>query len=59
MNIKGVMFSSGKCDKTVFKEAIRETQGYILVRLVGKSASEPYVLSTQKKQPHQKRSAAF
>lgn len=29
MNIKGVMFSSSKCDETVFKEAIRETQAYI------------------------------
>ena len=46
MNIKGVMFSSSKCDETVFKEAIREAQAYILVRLAGKSASEPYVLST-------------
>ena len=59
MNIKGVMFSSGKCDETVFKEVIREVQAYILVRLAGKSASEPYVLSMQKKRPHQKRSAAF
>lgn len=46
MNIKGVMFSSGKCDETVFKEAVREAQVYILVRLAGKSASEPYVLLT-------------
>ena len=26
MNIKGVMFSSGKCDETVFKERARTMQ---------------------------------